>query len=231
MDQIQNSTHWENLIGWAYYDHFLRFLHSIGPEKAAMIRTLVFSGVVIHDDHPSDDDLLRDGLLQSLRLYLPFIMKFCTGLEKLVMYEGNYGDTDEHPEFDEDGNLIITPNSFEMALRPFIENYIWRISTLKQLQVFSNDEDRIVDFAVPTIERVRKRWLQRRDSIADNVAERIRAESLVKEGVYSTQCGFCGEGDHVWAEFHNLCSFCGDYHKRESCWESVVEMTINDNTL
>jgi hypothetical protein len=43
---IERCVRPENLPGYAYYDHFLRFLHFIGSKNAARIKTLEFSGTV-----------------------------------------------------------------------------------------------------------------------------------------------------------------------------------------
>ncbi|KAF4633911.1 hypothetical protein G7Y89_g4205 [Cudoniella acicularis] len=42
------------LRGWAYYDPFLRFLYTIGPANAAMLKSLIFSGTV--KLHTCDED-------------------------------------------------------------------------------------------------------------------------------------------------------------------------------
>jgi hypothetical protein len=44
--QIRTGVTVEELPGWAYYDHFIRFLHSIGPFNAAILKSLKFTGSV-----------------------------------------------------------------------------------------------------------------------------------------------------------------------------------------
>jgi hypothetical protein len=44
--QIRTGVSVKELPGWAYYDHFIRFLHSIGPFNAAILKSLKFTGSV-----------------------------------------------------------------------------------------------------------------------------------------------------------------------------------------
>jgi len=227
--QVQHQVHFCKIPGWVYHDPFLRFLHVIGPKKSAMIQNMVFSGKVrLHlcSDHCGG---CEDGLIRSLQLYLPFIMKICTGLERLTIYaiEDGFGpQAPEEPEFDEDGELVVRLSPYEIALKQFVENYLWRIPTLKQLKIFGYDKDRVVDFAVPTIDLVKERWIERKRDLC-NKYENVMA--LVKSGEVNVQCGFCDEVGHVWAECHNLCSFCGDYgHERETCWSHLLEITVEE---
>lgn len=227
--QVQDQVYFCKIPGWVYHDPFLRFLHIIGPKKSAMIKNIVFSGTVklhICNIHCGG---CEDGLIRSLQLYLPFIMKICTGLERLTIQamEDAYGpQAPDEPEFDEDSDLVIRLSPYETALKHFIENYLWRIPTLKQLQIFGYEKDRLFDIAVPTIVLVKERWIERK---RESCIKKESVVTLVKSSEVNVQCGFCDEIGHVWAECHNLCSRCGDYgHERETCWARLLEMTVEE---
>lgn len=77
------------VLGWLYFDKFLRFLHTIGVENSALIKRVKFTGIVKLHECPGlcyhRQDGCADDLLKSLRLYIPFILKFCTKLETLTI--------------------------------------------------------------------------------------------------------------------------------------------------
>ncbi|KAH7317779.1 hypothetical protein BKA65DRAFT_483247 [Rhexocercosporidium sp. MPI-PUGE-AT-0058] len=86
VEQVNNQVSFKDLVGWVYYDHFLRFLHTIGLPNAARIKTLRFGGAC--KIHTCSWNICREGsskncdegLVQALRCYITFIKKFCIGL-------------------------------------------------------------------------------------------------------------------------------------------------------
>jgi hypothetical protein len=200
----------DRLPGYIYYDHFLRFLHFIGPRNAAHLKTLEFSGAV--KDHPCTEEHRHPSVeefLDSMRFYIPFINKFCTGLEKLVLHACH--DTFDSWRFAPPPPGDVEPVTHEQVMISFLENEARTISSLKVLEVSGTPD---VSFAEPTIAWFKERTAQRmREAIEEQgkkeLADSVRAQNL--------HCGFCGEG-HVWAECHNLCNFCGGFgHFRKSC--------------
>ncbi|TAQ91053.1 hypothetical protein B7494_g587 [Chlorociboria aeruginascens] len=86
MVQVKSGTHMRQLLGWVYYDGFLRFLHSIGSKNAALITRLKFCGtILIHKCDFECSPGCDDDLLKSIRLYVPFIEKFCPNLRTLTL--------------------------------------------------------------------------------------------------------------------------------------------------
>lgn len=89
---IRKRVYIKRLAGWVYYDRFLRFLYTTGIKNAALIRTLEFSGKIrchqCERGHHCDDCLL-----DSLRVYIPFINEFCSRVDTLILYfKGSYSD-------------------------------------------------------------------------------------------------------------------------------------------
>ena len=209
---IEFVAPFDQLPGFIYYDHFIRFLHSIGPTNAARLKTLEFRGLVKR--HPCRDKYCYnqgEDLLLSVGFYILFINKFCTSVEKIVLRV-------EEDDLRCNGGPIavddIEPATHEEAMLSFLENDIRTIRRLKVLQVVPYNASKDVSYAEPTIA-----WLKERH--ARQVRERMDADVPGKlgepVGTANVHCGFCGE-EHVWAECHNLCNFCGGFgHFRKSC--------------
>ena len=217
--QIQLRRPVEMLLGWVYFDPFLRFLHTIG-KNAALLKHLTFEGVVkIHCCTASKCSKCDDDLVLSLRLYIPFIIKFCTGLERLTLKFKYDKIREEDPRDPDDPR----PKTAEEALKPVLENELREFPTLTHLEVvttkcilvgdmdFGHYEDRRVDFAIPTINWFRERGNREHEAPEQNGI--VNPEATGDEDI----CDFCGE-DHVWAECRHLCGFCGRYgHFRSTC--------------
>ena len=70
------------LPGYLFYDPFLRFIHFIGPKNSARIKALEFNGIVKrHSCSSKYCEPSVEKFITSLCFYIPFIKKFCTGLE------------------------------------------------------------------------------------------------------------------------------------------------------
>lgn len=229
ISEIERQVPRTQLRGWAYYDQFLRFIYEIGPGNAALLEHVTFDGTVIERDVPDDDDppppgLLEDDLVDSLRLYMPFILRFCTNLKHLVIYArpARYSEA----WIEGEGRAAI----FESKLRPVLEKEVIKIGTLQTLKVYSYLPDaeteafHTVNFAVPTIKLIHDRYVERKNAAtkkpcpSDEVAEMDDGNVL--------KCEFCAE-DHVWAECYNLCGFCGAYgHFHWKCRERKRAWTV-----
>jgi len=209
---IESAVPFDQFPGYVYYDHFIRFLHSIGPTNAARLKSLEFRGFVVR--HPCRDKYcLRKGvdLLASVGFYIPLINKFCTSFEKIVL---RVEEDDLHCYGGPIAVDDILPATHEEAMLSFLENDLRTIPTLKVLEVVPYNDNNDISYAEPTFA-----WLKERHS--RQVRQRIDAEAQEKlaESVRAANvhCGFCGE-EHVWAECHNLCNFCGGFgHFRKSC--------------
>lgn len=86
---IQKQAPLRDLPGYVYYDPFLRFLHTIGPDSASRLKNLSFRGTCLRHECLDDCPHSRpcdDGIFESLRIYIPVITRVCTGLEHLSIY-------------------------------------------------------------------------------------------------------------------------------------------------
>lgn len=88
IEQVQQPFSIRELKGWAHEDHFIRFLYTIRPRNAALIKTLQFWGTVTsHDFHRQKDNCksCHDSFFRDIFLYIEFINEFCKGVEKIVL--------------------------------------------------------------------------------------------------------------------------------------------------
>lgn len=217
INQIRGQGHLFSLPGWAYYDHFLRFLFTIGPANAALLKKIEFSGVVRL--HTCGEDtchrLCPDDIVHSLYFYIPVIMALCPSLEQLILYaeEDDLANLQAISNGDTETETSgATPT--ERALMPLLKNELRQISSLTKLDVFRSNENKDpYEWALPAMhwfaERTRKRRL--------NLPSCTGVEEQRLELTESLRCAFCGEG-HTWNNCYNLCPFCGQYgHSRKSC--------------
>lgn len=195
------------LPGWVYYDPFLRFLHSVGPRNAALIRSLSFSGVAqIHH--------YRQDLVNSLYMYMPFVKALCPNLRKLII------SASEDDRLDAAHPLSNGPPSAEEALLPFLENELRTLTGLDELVVeyhpSEDTDDNSPTWAIDTqqwvitqsAERKKQEWLAQKQQIEDAKGSKPAPE---------IKCEFCAE-EHVWPECYRLCPLCGEYgHFRPTC--------------
>lgn len=129
------------LLSYTYHDHFFRFLHAIGKEKAGTLKNLSLSGrVVLHRCtgtdlcHGSGTLPCRKDLIDTLRLYIPIINKFCTGLEKLVIEveEDPHAQLLELFAMDVSGSL---EDIFRKSVSSLLEGELRNLKTVKILEV------------------------------------------------------------------------------------------------
>jgi hypothetical protein len=185
--QNEHQVPTKQLTGLAYYDNFLRWLHSIGRKNAASLKALRFEGMAkLHcceiagysEDCPYKP--CDDSVIDLITVYIPFIRKFCTGLEKLtiIVEEDNYAKRNPL-----DILYHRLPKDREAALRPLLQNYILQISSLKELVVLGSRYDtEQLDCAKPAAEFFRKRARERQSeqnqkgkAEADRIAPGIAA--------------------------------------------------------
>ncbi|TEY71734.1 hypothetical protein BOTCAL_0087g00010 [Botryotinia calthae] len=116
-----------DLDDYLYYDHFIRFLHVIGPVKAAMIRKLHFHGRIVTHRCERFEPALRceEDLYESLQLYIPLINKFCTRLQTLVIGIGE--DKMNFPIVQAQERAIVRFEALEKLLR--------QLKTVRRLEI------------------------------------------------------------------------------------------------
>jgi hypothetical protein len=194
--EIERRLPIKALTDWVYYDHFLRWLYCIGPKNAALVKTLKFQGTAkLHNcdgmemTFPCFFKPCDYSIVDSLRIYMPFIRKFCTGLEKLtlIVEEDNWAKTRPQDIIDEG-----FPADREAALRPLLEMEIRQIDSLKELIVLGSWKDtEQLDYARPISEFLEKRGEERK---------RIRiekAEAWAGAKPFVSGKTECGEKQHL----------------------------------
>ncbi|CAD6449240.1 816c1383-6703-4d8b-a314-3a408d00a9a6-CDS [Sclerotinia trifoliorum] len=123
----------------SYHDHFYRFVHAIGKEKAAMLKTLYFSGrVILHNCLEEGNKCKlacnRD-LIDTIRCYIPIINKYCTGLTRLVI------EVEEDPLATDWSVLTLglsgsLKSLFRRSISSLLEGQLRKLQTVKTLEVF-----------------------------------------------------------------------------------------------
>ena len=121
LKDIRDQSPLRELPGFVYYDRFLRFLHTIGPKNASRMKVLRFGGVCMRHMYCPQETCRKEcdvDLIGCLRAYIPFIKRFCTGLEKLVLH------TKEDKRFEHDPSCYSDsmPKSREEAILSFLQN-------------------------------------------------------------------------------------------------------------
>lgn len=95
------------------------------------------------------------------------------------------------------------------ALGAIVDFKITELETLKNLEVYTNEEKGIAGFARMTIDGIRVR-------AAQNDRNKARLQTKQQQGkkteelavVANLECGFCKE-NHNWWDCYRLCTFCG----------------------
>ncbi|KAH7317778.1 hypothetical protein BKA65DRAFT_483246 [Rhexocercosporidium sp. MPI-PUGE-AT-0058] len=185
---------------------FLRFINTIGPPNATIIKNLTLSGTLtLHEcrtDNENCKNRCEDNFARSLDLYLQFMKKFFTGLETLTLIARPEWHVQDRLEDPDDP---LTP--FE-TLRPILDYQLQGLSSLKKLQVFDASETvRLpLDVAKSAIEwfdqRTQRRAFEWNQHVSKLTSERAKDSP--------SGCSFCGE-DHILAECWSLCNFYGDF--------------------
>ncbi|KAF7950472.1 hypothetical protein EAE96_007756 [Botrytis aclada] len=167
---IKNRTPVPDLDSDMYYDLFVRFLRVIGPSKAAIIKTLQFSGPVKEHYCSQDSSCTKaykcceDDLIESLLLYIILIKRFCTNLQKLVIVMSKDRESSDsfrgsHTPYDHEEREIHT----YAQLQALLENQMRELNTVQYLQVYEDDQLE-VEYAKDTeawfAERTRLRGLE-----------------------------------------------------------------------
>ncbi|TGO33236.1 hypothetical protein BHYA_0258g00030 [Botrytis hyacinthi] len=131
---------------YSYHDHFFRFLKAIGKERAGMLKTLKFTGTVIlhvcegsgstHAPNSLKQSLCSKDLVDTLRLYIPIINRFCTGLERLVIEVQKDPDPDLQLLFDlgflDSGSSVLQ----QQYIASLLEGELRKLKTVKILEVY-----------------------------------------------------------------------------------------------
>ncbi|KAF7911949.1 hypothetical protein BELL_0602g00020 [Botrytis elliptica] len=147
---IQNRTPVQDLYFDMYHDLFVRFLRAIGPSKAAMIKTLHFSGPIKQHYCSQDSSCTKaykcceDDLIESLLLYITLIKKFCKNLQKLVIVMRKDFETSDSfrggrtfYDYEERGRQCYA------RLQDLLENQIRELNTVQHLEVYEVHRDEV----------------------------------------------------------------------------------------
>ena len=164
---VENRTPVLALDGDLHQDLLVRVLRAIGPCKAAMIKTLHFTGQ-IKEHHCSPDSsctkidkYCQDDIIESLLLYITLIKRFCTNLQKLVITI--------RKDYDTSDSFRSRPTQFDWnerkthsyaRLQNLLETEIRGLSTVQHLQVYEDIQEK-VECAKATEEWFSERTRQR----------------------------------------------------------------------
>lgn len=186
MSAVGDQIRLTKLPGWIYYDRFLRFLHTIGPKNAVLIKSLTFRGTIqIHRcEYEMCGLRCEDDLLDSLQLYLSFIKMFCPELKKLTICA-------DHDRTIRDASIsaLFPPaprplNEGELKLQDdllsrFLEHHLQFFLTLEDLDVVDvskgEHQKRTFEVARSIISRVKEEADQR--ARAASSLSRLRQDS------------------------------------------------------
>ncbi|EPE33380.1 hypothetical protein GLAREA_06393 [Glarea lozoyensis ATCC 20868] len=231
LSQIDRHVYITSLRGWIYHDDFLRFIYTIGPRNAALIKHLAFYGTVkIHTCHPRREHHCDDDLIRSLRLYTPFLKRFCQNISTLTIYP-----LEDH-QFRDEELPPWRPKTMEDAVTMLLERSIIKIPSLKVLRVlrfeaddgieygttydydtsffqFNHGRDVPYDFAEPIRKVIEERAMERERQRLLELERQKRTKQIALESGKNSEpvkCGFCGE-NHLWVYCHNLCNRCGSF--------------------
>ncbi|KAG4418384.1 hypothetical protein IFR04_008451 [Cadophora malorum] len=214
LKDIRDHKSFHELPGFVYYDRFLRFLNTIGPLNTSCIKVRRFGGVCMRHRYCRQDTCGKGcdvDLMDCLRAFIPFINRFCTGLEKLVLHTKEDRHFERDPSYQIDG----MPKSREEAILPFLQNEVRQLSTLKELEVYDGFGSKSLDYAKPTMDWFKDRAAKKARKVREaHIRMQILKAQANEDNVH---CAFCGEG-HVWVDCYNLCKFCGDFgHFAKTC--------------
>lgn len=154
--QISSQMPSASLDSWVFFDPFLRFLHAIGRQNAALLTSLRFTGYVLANE-PKDDPM--QDLVFALRIYIVLIEELCPKVKRLILR------ADIAPR--NEGDL----ESYERRLTEVLRDDLRRLEGLRELVVERkllkgetcapgdalHDECKPVDFAKETVDWVRER--------------------------------------------------------------------------
>jgi hypothetical protein len=159
--QFEHHALLRALRGWAYYDPLLRFLYTVDLENCARLKAIKFAGKIkLYTCRSDICGPCDDGVVGSIRLYIPFIKKFCTGLEKLTI-------SVEEDKLIQNSPWVVDPNgpqTSEEALAWHIYSDIREIQSLKELMVLdgSFDDEPPIDDAEDAVKWFKERTRQSR---------------------------------------------------------------------
>jgi hypothetical protein len=140
--QIVQQTHMYKLQDRICHDAFLRFIYTIRPRNAALMKSIVFSGEV--KPHPYGKRCRQrsgkpctDDITKNMRLYTPFISEFYTNLRTLMIFAApddfpyNFGTAPDEPY-----------QTMKEAMLELLKSTISKIRTLTELRVMKLFEER-----------------------------------------------------------------------------------------
>ncbi|KAF7950468.1 hypothetical protein EAE96_007752 [Botrytis aclada] len=132
---IENRVSTYDLQDYLFDDHFIRFLHVIGPDKAAMIKKLHFHGRIVTHSCQGERELdCEDDLYESLYLYIPLINKFCTSLQTMVIGIGE--DKMYFPIHHTQQRAVIVFAALDKLLRT--------LKTVRRLEIYQLKEAELI---------------------------------------------------------------------------------------
>ncbi|KAB8294220.1 hypothetical protein EYC80_009653 [Monilinia laxa] len=139
IEEVESQAPVMSLAFHIYYDHFARFLHTIGLTKAAMIKNLHFDGIIQIHSCSSGSSCTERGskcekdLIGKLQLYIPLINKFCTNLQTLVI---NIREDVQVYEDNWDIDWADRRRRADLELRSLLENEIRELKTVRNLEIY-----------------------------------------------------------------------------------------------
>lgn len=138
------------LEGWMYYDPFLRFIFTIGPKKAALIKKICIKGNLKKHScgRGTCSSRCTEDIAKCIKLYIPFFQACLPSLEHLVILASGDRVREEHWDHDEQveaarNQFPGAPGVIERAFRPLLEGDLRLVQSLKVIEMLDvGDEQR-----------------------------------------------------------------------------------------
>ncbi len=185
LSQIQDRVPETDLPGWVYYDRFLRFLYVIGPQNASRIKALKFKAMVkLHSCKALTSNISaiccpracpQVDIVENFSSHVPFIRKFCPGLEKLTIVAEKDRELVSPGMGMHEAQLI--DKAHKEALKAFLNGEIRTIESLTELTVLDeqNNSER-TDIAEETINFIRSRAIERAHAKCSEESDEMEAD-------------------------------------------------------
>jgi hypothetical protein len=222
--ELINGQAVPDLDVWAYYDHLIHFLWTIGPKNSAMIKFICLSGSLKR--HEVCKSICKsdcgDDIAECVNLYIPFHFECTPNLETLIIIA--HDDWQYRPKPDPNGppnsKIVVSLASImERAFKPLLQDRLRILPKLKKLNFRAKEVDRYdwgtsyKDVTYPWAEEAAE-WFRLRGLQHDaqrkkrqQVGEEAQRAAARLENLNLTNDSQCANGG-VAMTYAKVCEFC-----------------------